>query len=205
MGSAGKSSPCRHARTPSQLPAVRAAATAAGARLGEEAAFEWALDEACDAAAGLGALIRCTPAKALLAATDVPALLGHAGDFAGALLAEVAAVSQRARASLAAGGGSSASTELEAFTASRLRPVMGAVQACLEVWGEAVSALDGAAIAALSLPLPPDVADRLSAAQAGARIRSPALYERVVSARLHLATVSVLAGLDDDDPFEDER
>ena len=64
---------------------MRAAASAAGARLGEEAAFEWALDEACDAAAGLGALIRCTPTTALVTATDVPALLGYAGDFAGAL------------------------------------------------------------------------------------------------------------------------
>ena len=200
MGAGG---PATHIPPHPQLPTIRSEASAAGVRLGEDAAFEWALDEARDAAEGLGALLRATPTATLLRGTDVSALFAHTADFAGALLGEVAALSVRVRTGLASGGGAAARAELEAFSESRLRPVTDTVQACLEVWVLGVGVLSAAETA--SSPLAAGLASRLAGTQAAARERAPVLYERVVSARLQLATVSVLAGLDDDDPFEDER
>lgn len=193
----------------SHIEAMRAEAAAAGARLSEEAAVEWALREAYDAAAGLGALLRCTPGVALLGGPSdlISALFMHTADFAGALLNQVQAVGQRARAGLDAGGPAAASarSELESFTEGRLQPVTEVVQACLEAWCQAMSVLEGIEASARSTPLSDDQAARLASALGTARSRAHALYERIVSARLHIATASVLAGLDDDDPFEDER
>jgi hypothetical protein len=75
-------------------------------------------------------------------------------------------------------------------------------QSCLEVWGEFIAAGEGAASA--QTPLPAPAADRLAAAQRYASARAPAFYEQIMTARLHIATASVLCELDDDDPFEDE-
>ena len=162
--------------------------------------MEWALLEACDAAAGLGALLRCAPSHALLGGADLRMLLSQSGEYIALLLSHVSAISRRAHADPVSGR-----AELESFTESRLHSITDAVQACLEVWVEAVSALATAEHSAIAQPFASDKASRLSDAKDWMRGNASALYRQLVSARLELATASMLAGLDDDDPFEDER